>query len=90
LVPYCRRPGDDEEYEEIPEISDETIGKKITFNELSKLGVSSEELLKWSAPIDVAKRYEMDNENSAFFYNCSSFWFGSKCQYQFPDNLSLS
>ncbi|CAF4741191.1 unnamed protein product, partial [Rotaria sp. Silwood2] len=89
LTPYCRRPNYDEKEEEISDILIENIANKITFKELSKLGVTSEQLLNWSAPIDLAERYEMNNQSSELFFNCSSPWFGLKCQYRFVYNLSL-
>jgi hypothetical protein len=90
LTPYCRRPDNDETQEEISVILNENIANKITFNELREQGVTSEQLLNWSAPIDLVERYEMNNESSESFYNCSPPWFGSKCQYRFIYSLSLS
>ena len=90
LIPYCRRPDDDEKQQEIFETTHENIAKEISFKELNKIGGTSEHLLNWSAPIDVAERYEINNGSSEFFYNCSSPWFGSKCQYRFIYNFSLS
>ncbi|CAF3857072.1 unnamed protein product, partial [Rotaria sordida] len=62
----------------------------ITFKELHKYGVTSAQLLNWSAPINIAEQYEMDDVNSMnVFYNCSLPWFGPKCQYKFNYELSL-
>ncbi|CAF3944130.1 unnamed protein product, partial [Adineta steineri] len=95
LIPYCRRPDDDdddddddEKLEEISKVSYNNIAQKITFKELSKQGITSEQLISWSAPIDVAERYEINNDSSELFYNCSSSWFGSKCQYRSIYDLS--
>ncbi|CAF2956872.1 unnamed protein product [Rotaria sp. Silwood2] len=90
LISYCRRPDSDEQEEEMSDISDENIANTITFKELSKQGITSEQLLNWSAPMDVAERYAMNNKSSELFYNCSFPWFGSKCQYRFVYNTSLS
>ncbi|CAF1341992.1 unnamed protein product [Rotaria sordida] len=90
LTPYCRRPDNDEKEEELSDILGENIANKISFNELRKQGITSEQLLNWSAPIDLAERYEMNNQSSELFYNCSSPWFGSKCQYRFIYNSSWS
>ncbi|CAF3057943.1 unnamed protein product [Rotaria sp. Silwood2] len=90
LTPYCRRPDYDENEEEISDILTENIANKITFKELSKQGVTSEQLLNWSAPIDLVERYEMNNQSSELFHNCSWLWFGSKYQYRFVYNSSLS
>ncbi|CAF4253619.1 unnamed protein product [Rotaria sp. Silwood2] len=90
LTPYCRRPDNDEKEEEMSDILNENIANNITFKELSEQGITSEQLLNWSAPIDLAERYEMNNQSSELFYNCSSSWFGSKCQYRFVYNSFLS
>jgi hypothetical protein len=90
LTPYCRRPDNDEEQEVISDILDKNVVNKISFDELREQGVTSEQLLNWSVPIDLAERYEINNKSSQLFYNCSSPWFGSKCQYKFINNLSLS
>ncbi|CAF3320311.1 unnamed protein product [Rotaria sp. Silwood2] len=90
LTPYCRRPDNDENEEVISVILDHNIENKITFNELSKQGITSEQLLHWSASIDLVERYEINNRSSELFYNCSSPWLGSKCQYQFVYDSSLS
>jgi hypothetical protein len=81
LIPYCRRPDMDEEQDKF---SDKNVEKMITFADLKKQKVTSEQLLSWSATMDVAEQYESDSENShEMFYNCSSPWFGSMCQYKF-------
>ncbi|CAF4104038.1 unnamed protein product [Rotaria sp. Silwood2] len=90
LTPYCRRPDNDEKEEESSDILDDNIANKLTFNELSKQGITGEQLLHWLAPIDLVERYEINNRSSELFYNCSSPWFGSKCQYQFVYDSSLS
>ncbi|CAF4951766.1 unnamed protein product [Rotaria sp. Silwood1] len=90
LTPYCRRPDNDEKEAEISVILDDNIANNITFKELSEQGVTSEQLLNWSAPIDLVERYERNNRSSELFYNCSSPWFGSKCQYQFVYDSSFS
>lgn len=83
LTPYCRRPDQDQEIS-TEDIRDNTKSNAISFNQLFKLDISSEQLLRWSAPIAVAERYEMNPTTSEIFYNCSLPWFGSKCQYKFP------
>ncbi|CAF2631430.1 unnamed protein product [Rotaria sp. Silwood2] len=90
LTPYCRRPDNDEKQEEISYIFGKNIANNITFKELSEQGITSEQLLNWSAPIDLVERYEMNSQTSELFYNCSSSWFGSKCQYRFVYNSFLS
>jgi len=96
LTPYCRRPDDDDENnnnikeEKVSYETGENIANIISFNELKKQGVTSEQLLAWSAPIDVVEKYEMNEINSDVFYNCSLPWFGSSCQYKFNHNVSLT
>ena len=63
-----------------------------TFDELSKQNVSSQQLLLWSAPIDVIERYQFylnqlstSNQLSLateVFYNCTLPRFGHMCQYE--------
>ena len=90
LIPYCRRPDLDEVLEAMapPRVGDH-ITETITFDELKKRGVTSEQLLAWLAPIDVAERYEMNVNHFDVFYRCSSPWFGSTCQYKL-DNGTLT
>ncbi|CAF4389977.1 unnamed protein product [Rotaria sordida] len=54
LTPYCRRPDNDEKQDEISDMLHENIANKVTFTELRKKGVTSEQLLNWGASIDVA------------------------------------
>ena len=91
LIPYCRRPDDSEEQEQPAHSTDKNLAKQITFMELKQQGVTSEQLVSWSSPIDVIERYEMSNANSKdVFYNCSSPWFGSMCQYKFDNDASIT
>ncbi|CAF0957970.1 unnamed protein product [Didymodactylos carnosus] len=91
IIPYCRRLSQDEEQDQLSNISFNNIAKIIPFNELYKLGVTSAQLLNWSAPIKIAEQYEMKDEVSMeVFYNCSLPWFGPKCQYKFAYELPLS
>lgn len=86
LIPYCRRPDDDDvqEYSIFP--SNQNIIAQFSFNDLNHQGVTSNQLLLWSSSIDIAERYEMDKGNAKYvFYNCSPPWFGEMCQYKFTD-----
>ena len=88
LIPYCRRLDDNEQVEDFPP-PDQNIAKRISFKELKEQKISSEQLLRWFAPIDLAENYQMNMINdSDKFYNCSLPWFGSHCQYRFFDNSS--
>ena len=60
-----------------------------TFEELFARNITSEQLLSWSATLDLAENYEIflntpyKNESTERFFNCSWLWFGSRCQYSF-------
>jgi hypothetical protein len=91
LIPYCRRPHiDDEKQDEILYPITENIKKTISFKELKNENITSEQLLQWFAPIDIAEKYQMNLNDSDVFHNCSSPWFGSRCQYKFDYDSSLS
>ena len=88
LIPYCRRPDINEIQQHINYTIHENLPNIITFDELKKLGITSQQLLQWFAPMDIAEKYEMTNNTFDVFYNCSWPWFGSFCQYRFPYNSS--
>ncbi|CAF4904298.1 unnamed protein product, partial [Rotaria socialis] len=90
LIPYCRRPDNDKELEQESHLNHENIAQRISFDELRKRNVTSEQLLAWLAPIDVAEKYEMNNDSSDIFYQCKSPWFGPMCQYKFGHSVSIS
>ncbi|CAF3188013.1 unnamed protein product, partial [Rotaria sp. Silwood2] len=88
LIPYCRRLDENEEQEELSIVSYENVLNKMTFAELYREGITSTEFLQWASPIDIVERYEKNGENSSeIFYNCSSPWFGSICQYRFDNDI---
>ncbi|CAF1541220.1 unnamed protein product [Rotaria sordida] len=68
------------------------IFPKFTFAELAKENITSYQLYLWSAPIDVAERYQLylnqmsiSNNRSLereIYYNCTLPRFGSLCQYE--------
>jgi hypothetical protein len=91
LIPYCRRPDlHNEQQDEIFYPITENIEKTITFKQLKSQNITSEQLLEWFSPIDVAEKYQMNRNDSDVFHNCSSPWFGSMCQYKLDYHLSLS
>jgi hypothetical protein len=90
LIPYCRRPDDNQEQGQILYPIKENIAQSISFNQLKKQNITSEQLLQWFSPIDIAEKYEMNIKNSDVFHNCSSPWFGSMCQYKLNYDLPLS
>ncbi|CAF4357142.1 unnamed protein product, partial [Didymodactylos carnosus] len=88
LVPYCRRLDLNEERDKSFIRSYENVENNITFAELYQHSVTSAQPLSWSAPIDIAERYEKDGGRSnETFYNCSYPWFGPVCQYKFEYDI---
>jgi len=82
------------------DIEDSNLSKKFTFNDLSKQNITSEQLYRWSIPIDIIERYEIYLNNglrsigNELIYNCTWPRFGPKCQYDlqyyYYSNLTLS
>ncbi|CAF1125379.1 unnamed protein product [Adineta steineri] len=91
LIPYCRRLDENEEQDKLSNELHENIENIITFAELYRQCVTSKQLLDWYVPIDIAEQYEIDGKYSnELFYNCSSLWFGSMCEYTFDINITFS
>ena len=92
-IRYCRRPIDGRR-----EVSTgENLSSSFSFETLRKLNVTPEEMLRWSSPIDQVEKYSiflLDSQRFALetFFNCSSPWFGHRCEYSFDlgENLSFS
>ncbi|CAF2139479.1 unnamed protein product [Rotaria magnacalcarata] len=91
IVPYCFRSSNTRTM-----FSNTSIGhgNTITFDELRKQNVTSQQLYSWSGPIDIVERYHMYLDNShdvslseQTFYNCTSPWFGVSCEFSF--NMSM-
>lgn len=91
LIPYCQRfhPNQTQQQLLLSQSTDNIL-YNITFNELRKQNVTSEQLLQWSIPIDIVEKYEMNLTDVETIYRCSFPWFGDKCQYKFSDNLNRS
>ncbi|CAF4151012.1 unnamed protein product, partial [Rotaria magnacalcarata] len=47
LIPYCRRPDNDKELEQEFHLNNENIAQRISFDELRKRNITSEQLLAW-------------------------------------------
>ena len=93
IIPYCLRPFS-QNYDRIIEGK---VSSRVTFEELRKKQVTTRDLLTWSASIDLIEHYDaylnLSSNVSArldLFYNCSSPWFGTFCQYTFNTNLSFN
>ncbi|CAM2709396.1 unnamed protein product [Rotaria socialis] len=87
MIPYCLRPMN------ISKILfrnlTNTNSQNLTFEELRVSNVSTQELLAWSAPIDLVEKYQVYlndidlSLSNELFYNCTPPWFGLQCQYSF-------
>ncbi|CAF1003630.1 unnamed protein product [Adineta steineri] len=88
IIQYCIRPTESQNKDHKTLING-SILSVFTFGELSKQNISTSDLLSWSAPVDLIERYEQyiatlnSSLESEEFYNCTSSWFGSFCQYTF-------
>ncbi|UJR07864.1 hypothetical protein I4U23_012147 [Adineta vaga] len=67
-----------------------TTNGNFTFDQLRELNVSTQDLISWSASIDLAERYQFyieqqgnSSTSNELFFNCTIPWFGSRCQYSF-------
>lgn len=94
VIPYCIRPFEEREDDNIVDIRG-NVALNLTFDALKQRNISSQDLLAWSAPIELAERYEnflnLPNKTAALeiFYNCTSSWFGPLCQYTFDSNKTI-
>ena len=67
-----------------------TVDRRFTFKELRDDRITVEDLLSWSASMELAEDYQFYlNEGNhslskRIFINCSDPWFGDQCQYAFP------
>jgi hypothetical protein len=93
IIEYCLRPKNinSTSIREEPRFHTKTA---YTFAQLYRNGVTCDELLSWSAPIDLVENYQIylndknDSVTSSLEYHrCSSeFYFGPHCQYTFTNN----
>ncbi|CAF1187972.1 unnamed protein product [Adineta ricciae] len=88
FVPYCIRPRHENDLIHSSLVN--THQKNFTFHDLLRLNVTTEQLLSWSASIDLVERYQsyVEGPNSLstsneIFFNCTVPWFGPRCQYLF-------
>ena len=95
LILYCIRPGPNEERQRPSKIKG-NISSRFTFTDLSKERVTPQDLLSWSAPVDLVERYQefLNTPNSSAasdaLYNCTPLWFGTSCQYTFDSSALFS
>ena len=84
IIPYCIQPLSSTDLHPSSSVMSEN-GKLISFDRLQTL---SEQLYnQWSVPVDVAEEYELFlhqiSVRKEYLYNCSSPYFGDRCQYKF-------
>ena len=74
------------------QITENNFDQKFNFSQLSKEHVTTEQLYRWSASIDLIEEYQdylnqlpYSDQRLArkIFFNCTLPYFGSKCQYTF-------
>ena len=96
-VLYCSRPNEASMNESAD--GNGTEFTVFTFAQLETMQITTDDLLKWSAPVDLAEHYaaylQSDSRTNrgydhASFHNCSTGWFGPRCQYTFDSNASFS
>ncbi len=90
-IEYCFRPI--LKKEDI--VNEFAISAILTFDQMKKENITSENLIEWSTPIDLIERYEnylQTNQSSLndIFYKCIQPWFGPFCQYSFDYNQTFS
>lgn len=75
-------------------IGQDTLDQRFRFTELFARNITSEDLYRWSAPLDIVENYQLywnfhDTSLAEMeFFNCTEEWFGSKCQYSFDLDYS--
>ena len=68
-----------------------SLDRSFSFDQLFERDITSEQLYRWSAPIDLAESYQSYLDHlpsskqwpSQLFYNCTAPRFGPRCQYSF-------
>ncbi|CAF1293771.1 unnamed protein product [Adineta ricciae] len=94
IIPYCIRPLITTEKQPSTNVTSHS-SLSFRFETLKNLNVNTQDLLTWSAPVDLVERYQsyLDssrlNSTAEFFYNCTSPWFGPFCQYTFDSDESF-
>ena len=92
LIAYCIRPSTENESWEIPKMIDM---QNLTFDMLNNDSITGEQLLAWSASIELVERYKAfilgksENDRFEVYYNCTSPWFGKHCQYHFWETTMI-
>jgi hypothetical protein len=97
IIPYCLRSLEENIFLKTFDVTNESY---FNFVDLRKRNISSQQLLSWSASIDLAEDYEMflsglfnssmTINNDKLFYNCTTPWFGPYCCFAFELSIKTS
>ncbi|CAF1205542.1 unnamed protein product [Rotaria sp. Silwood1] len=96
IINFCLRPIN--QVDAMITTFENTRDQQFTLYELRQLNVTVEQLLSWSAPIDLIEKYvfyinQSDTNNllsTETFYNCTKPWLGTQCQYSFGLGMTMS
>ncbi|CAF2441824.1 unnamed protein product [Rotaria sp. Silwood2] len=97
IIPYCFRPINQSEL--LTSDFENTHSRTFTFDELRFNNVTTQQLLSWSASIDLVEQYQfylneinpsLSSLSNELFYNCTKPWFGLQCQYSFEFSEEMS
>lgn len=89
-IPYCFRPVN--QTKAIFSNINNSHGQNFTFDELRLSNITTQQLLSWSASIDLVEQYQfylneinhsLSKLTNELFYNCTKPWFGLRCEYSF-------
>lgn len=92
LITCCIRPSTDDEQMPAPhrpEGREYIDAQNLTFDTLKNGNITGEQLLAWSATIELVERYEAflmgksELVMSEVYYNCTAGWLGNLCEYTF-------
>ncbi|CAF1238873.1 unnamed protein product [Adineta ricciae] len=88
IIPFCIRPSNDSS-NDASDTSVHPLARRLSFTEISLLGINSQQVVSWSIPMITAERYQAylnaskTESSDEYFYNCTQPWFGIRCQYSF-------
>ena len=85
VIPFCFRPLIDDRFSLI-----NTRDRAYSFSELQQLNLTSSDLLRWSSSINLIEEYQLFSSPQSVFFNCTSPWFGRRCEYSFVLTSSTS
>lgn len=87
FLPYCQRSTSDDK---APHNDDNIFHENavFSFSQLVSYKITSQDLISWSADIDLAEDYQLFLDNPEYatngsFQNCTRPWFGIGCHYSF-------